>query len=66
MTTITEIKSAIQMLSEPDKSDLKRWLDEVDAEIFDRKIERDAAAGRLDDMIAKAKANYAAGRGTPL
>ena len=66
MTTIIDIKTAIQTLSEPEKSDLKRWLDEIDAEIFDQKIERDAAGGLLDEMIAKAKANYVSGRSTPL
>ena len=65
MTTLNDIKSAIETLSEPEKSDLTHWMDDVDADIFDGKIERDAAAGRLDDLIAKAKANHAAGRGTP-
>jgi hypothetical protein len=66
MTTIDEIKSAIKTLPEADKSDLKRWLDEIDAQIFDDKIERDAASGKLDGLIAKARANYKAGRRTPL
>jgi hypothetical protein len=51
---------------EEEKSALKRWLDEIDAQIFDDKIERDAASGKLDGLIAKARANYKAGRRTPL
>lgn len=66
MTKIDEIKGAITALPEAEKSDLKRWLDEVDAQIFDDKIERDAASGKLDGLIAKARANYKAGRRTPL
>jgi hypothetical protein len=66
MTTIDEIKGAIETLPEAEKSALKRWLDEVDAQIFDDKIERDAASGKLDGLIAKARANYKAGRRTPL
>ena len=66
MTKIDEIKGAIATLPEDEKSALKRWLDEVDAQIFDDKIESDAASGKLDGLIAKARANYKAGRRTPL
>ena len=66
MTKIDEIKGAIDTLQDAEKSELKRWLDEVDAELFDEKIEADAAAGKLDGMIAKAHANFKAGRQTPL
>jgi hypothetical protein len=30
--------------------------------VFDEKIERDARAGKLDKLIAEARANHAAGR----
>jgi hypothetical protein len=66
MNKIEEIKGAIETLPEEEKSALKRWLDEIDAQIFDHKIERDAASGKLDGLIAKARANYKAGRRTPL
>lgn len=66
MTTIDEIKGAIDTLPNSEKSELKRWLDEVDAQLFDEKIEADAASGKLDDLIAKARANFKAGRQTPL
>jgi hypothetical protein len=66
MTKFEEIKGAIETLPEEEKSALKRWLDEVDAQVFDDKIERDAASGKLDGLITKARANYKAGRRTPL
>ncbi len=66
MTKIDEIKGAIGRLADAEKSELKRWLDEIDAQLFDDKIEADAAVGRLDGMIAKARANFKAGRQTPL
>ena len=66
MTKIDEIKCAIDTLADTEKSELKRWLDEVDAKLFDDKIEADAAAGKLDGLIAKARANFKAGRQTPL
>jgi hypothetical protein len=66
MSKIDDIKEAIDTLSDAEKSEIKRWLDELDANLFDDKIEADAASGKLDDMIAKARANYKAGRQTPL
>jgi hypothetical protein len=66
MTKLDEIKGAIDTLLDAEKSELKRWLDEVDAKLFDEKIEADAAAGRLDGIIAKARANFKAGRKSPL
>jgi hypothetical protein len=66
MTKIDQIKGVIETLPEAERSALKRWLDEVDAQIFDDKIERDAAAGKLDGLIANARANYKAGRRTPV
>jgi hypothetical protein len=66
MTKIDKIKGAISKLPAVEKSELKRWLDEIDAQIFDDKIEVDAADGRLDQVIAKARANFKAGRQTPL
>jgi hypothetical protein len=66
MTEIDEFKVAIDTLPPEKKSELKRWLDAVDAQQFDEKIEADAASGKLDTLIAKARANFKAGRTTPL
>jgi hypothetical protein len=66
MTKIDEIKGAIRTLPTVEKIELKRWLDDVDAQLFDDKIEADAAAGRLDRLIANARTNFKAGRQTPL
>lgn len=66
MTKVDEIKGAICSLSDAEKTELKRWLDEFDAQAFDDKIEADAAAGRLDALVAKARAHVKAGRTTPL
>lgn len=39
---------------------------ELDALAWDRQIEEDYKAGRLDDLINEARADIAAGRTTPL
>ena len=66
MTKIDEIKGAISTLPDAEKTELKRWLDELDAQVFDDKIEADVASGKLDELIAKARANFKAGNKTPL
>ena len=66
MTKIDQIKGVIEALPADEKTALKRWLDEIDGQLFDDKIEADAASGKLDGLIAKARANYKAGRRTPL
>jgi hypothetical protein len=66
MTKFETIKGEIEALPDDQRMALKAWLDEIEAQRFDAKIEADAAAGRLDGMIAKARANYKAGRRTPL
>ncbi len=66
MPTITDIKAAIDALPEAEQTALKRWLDGRDAELFDQKIETDAAAGRLDELVVRAKANQQAGLRPPL
>ena len=38
------------------------WFEEFDASLFDAKIERDAKAGKLDKLMAEARANHEAGR----
>lgn len=40
----------------------RAWFEEYDARLFDEKIERDAKAGKLDAIAAKARANHKAGR----
>jgi hypothetical protein len=66
MTKFEKIKGEIEALPDDQRMALKAWLDEIEAERFDAKIEADAASGRLDGMIAKARANDKAGRRTPL
>ncbi len=59
MTTQSEVESAIKQLSEDEARDLAEWLQEYLAEKWDRQIEADSAAGKLDRLIAKAEADIA-------
>ncbi|MBM3838526.1 MAG: hypothetical protein FJ398_11285 [Verrucomicrobia bacterium] len=66
MSTVKEIEEAIEQLSTKEKWDLHNWLAEQMADEWDRQIEADAKAGKLDKLWAKAKADIAAGRVKPL
>ena len=66
MTKLEQIQSSIEGLSSSDVARLREWIDELDARLFDEKIQRDAKAGKLDDVLAKARANMRAGRGEDL
>lgn len=62
MTRIEDIEKAAELLSPDDLARFREWFEEVDARLFDAKIERDAKAGKLDKLLAEARANQAAGR----
>ena len=54
MSTVAEIQQAILALPEGDYLQLRRWFGELDWEKWDRQIEADSAAGRLDFLVAEA------------
>jgi hypothetical protein len=62
MTKIEDIEKAVELLSPEDLARFREWFEEFEARLFDDKIERDARAGKLDKLIAEARANHAAGR----
>ncbi len=63
--TIEELKNAIE-LPPAELAQLPAWLEERQAEEWDRQIEQDAKAGKLDKLIQKAREDFRAGRTRPL
>jgi len=61
MTKLEQIQSSIEGLSAEEIAELRAWLDELDARLFDEKIERDAKAGKLDKLAEEALADHARG-----
>lgn len=59
MTTVREIESAIEKLSDAEIAELKAWL-------WDRDIEADVTAGRLDAVAEEALAEHRARKTRPL
>jgi uncharacterized membrane protein len=62
MSTVEKLEAAVQQLSPEERAEFRAWFTEFDADEWDRQIAEDAAAGRLDWLIAEAKADDAAGR----
>ncbi len=62
MTKIEDIEKAVEQLSPEELARFREWFEEFDARVFDAKIERDAKSGKLDEVMADARANHAAGR----
>ena len=54
MATVKELQQAILKLPEEDYAELLRWLLELDWEKWDRELEEDVQAGRLDARSAEA------------
>ena len=64
MGSAKEIEEAVLGLSESELAAFRTWFAEFDAEAWDRRIEGDVAAGRLDALADEALADLRAGRCT--
>ena len=64
MSTVQELENAVRQLTVEERAAFRAWFAEFDAQEWDRQIETDAAAGKLDWLIAEAKADRQAGRCT--
>src|SRR3954451_22928646 len=56
MTKLEQIEKSVAELSEKELKAFAKWFEELQADLWDRQIEADAKAGRLDNLIAEAKA----------
>lgn len=66
MTTIKEIESAVSQLSREELRAFRAWFEEFDADAWDRQLEGDIAAGRLDSLAEEALRDLHKGRCTDL
>jgi len=66
MSKVEKIEQDIQALSPEELAQLRVWFLEYDWAAWDRQVERDIQAGRLDDLAEKALRDHAAGKTTPL
>ena len=62
MTEIEQLGKRIQNLSPEQLARFRAWFIEFDAQVWDRQIEADLKAGKLDRLIEEARADYKAGK----
>ncbi len=62
MTTVTEITGAVKRLPKRDLARFRKWFAEYDAAEWDRQLESDVGAGRLDALIDEAQRDHRTGR----
>jgi hypothetical protein len=63
MTKMETLEREIERLSPRELRAFRRWFAEVDAELWDRELERDVAAGKLDRLADTAVAVHKRGEG---
>ena len=62
MAKVEDLEREIEKLSAEELVQLREWLLERDWEMWDRQIERDAAAGKLDELFRKSLIDHRAGK----
>ena len=61
MGNIKSIEKAIEALPPAELAEFRRWFAEFDAAAWDRQLEQDASAGKLDQLANEALADFHAG-----
>lgn len=61
-----ELESVVSRLSTDEPSLFSEWFEEFLADQWDRKIEQDVLARRLEASVTRSNAHFDAGRCTPL
>ena len=64
--SVKEIEAAIAQLPEHDLAELSTWFQQFHNDAWDKQMQRDSEAGRLDALFAEAEAEYKAGLSKPL
>lgn len=64
--TIEDIEKAITQLPQDQLRQFRAWYEKFDADGWDKEIEKDVAAGKLDDLAQSAIADHHAGKSKTL
>lgn len=64
--TLQELEEHVSQLPPEQLAQFIDWVKNLDSELWDKQMESDVAAGRLDSLVADATAEDDAGRTTPL
>ena len=64
--SVKEIEAAIARLPAIELAELMTWLEEYHAQVWDKQIEDDLEAGRLDNLLSDVDREYQSGLSRPL
>jgi len=62
MTKVEKLENEVQRLNPDELAAFRDWFRRYDSDAWDKEIERDASAGRLDKLAEEAIAAHKAGR----
>ena len=62
MSTVAEIKAAIARLTLEERAEVARCLHEWEDDAWDKQMQQDLAAGKLNDLLAKVDEDIAHGK----
>jgi hypothetical protein len=62
MSELEHLEQEVLRLSPEDLTKFRAWFIELDHQLWDQQIEADVAAGKLDRLIAEARAEFKAGK----
>ena len=65
-STIEDIEKAIARLPQDQLTEFRAWYEEFDSDVWDRKIQEDAADGHLDALAEAAVLEHREGRSEEL
>ena len=66
MSRVENIENQIKELSQEELTALRQWFADFDGDAWDRQMEADINAGRLDTLAERALRDHEAGRSTKL
>ncbi|RUU54170.1 hypothetical protein [Mesorhizobium sp. M2C.T.Ca.TU.002.02.1.1] len=66
MTKLEQIEKSVAELSPEELKAFAAWFEALQADLWDKQIEADARAGRLDKLAEQALTDHRAGRTRPL
>jgi hypothetical protein len=64
MSDVEQIEDAVRRLSAEDRAAFRSWYADFDGEEWDRQLEADVSAGKLDWLVEEARSDKKAGRCT--
>jgi len=66
MTKVEQLEKQVESLAPEELAAFRTWFAEYDWQVWDHELERDVAAGKLDQFAAEALAEYERGETTKL